>query len=149
MNKNDIGIIIREATNDDYLDICRICKNDLGYDCKAELVKFRLKHLNKDREIVFVAEADSQVAGFVHAEIYNTLYFKSLVNIQGLAVAEEYRNKGCGRKLMSAAENWARKIGIESVRLNSGMSRTEAHKFYRAIGYDNEKEQIRFMKKID
>ena len=43
---------------------------------------------------------------------------------------------------------WAKENGIKKVRLNSGFSRKDAHIFYRSIGYNNEKEQIRFMKEL-
>ena len=59
-----------------------------------------------------------------------------------------YQRRGIGRALMEAAENWGREQGISKARLNSGSSRKAAHEFYRAIGYDSEKEQIRFMKNI-
>lgn len=141
--------IIREATVDDSISICKICKNDLGYNCENELVKFRLEHLDKNREVVFVAENNGVIVGFVHAETYNTLYYSSMVNVQGLAIDSEFRHKGYGKELMFMVENWARSRGISFVRLNSGGERGTAHKFYRAIGYNNEKEQIRFMKNID
>lgn len=147
--QNSKDNMIREATVDDCISICKICKNDLGYNCENELVKFRLEHLDKNREVVFVAENNGVVVGFVHAETYNTLYFSSMVNVQGLAVDSEFRDKGYGKKLMFTVENWARSRGISFVRLNSGGERGTAHKFYRAIGYNNEKEQIRFMKNID
>lgn len=147
--QNSKDNIIREATVDDCISICKICKNDLGYNCDTELVKFRLEHLDKNREVVFVAEVNEAIVGFVHAETYNTLYFNSMVNIQGLAIDSEFRHKGYGKELMLTIENWARSRGISFVRLNSGGERGTAHKFYRAIGYNNEKEQIRFMKNID
>lgn len=147
--QNSKDNMIREATVDDCISICKICKNDLGYNCENELVKFRLEHLDKNREVVFVAENNGVVVGFVHAETYNTLYFSSMVNVQGLAVDSEFRDMGYGKKLMFTVENWARSRGISFVRLNSGGERGTAHKFYRAIGYNNEKEQIRFMKNID
>ena len=34
------------------------------------------------------------------------------------------------------------------IRLNSARVRKETHAFYRATGFDNEKEQIRFLKKL-
>lgn len=37
-------------------------------------------------------------------------------------------------------------LGVDLIRLNSGSARKEAHSFYRKIGYNSEKEQIRFMK---
>ena len=140
--------MIREATINDYIAIQKISSEDLGYDCSVELVKDRLKSLDKSREKVFVAVADDKVVGFVHAEKFNTLYYDSMVNIQGLAVANKYRKNGFGKALMYAAEKWAKENGIKKVRLNSGFSRKDAHIFYRSIGYDNEKEQIRFMKEL-
>ena len=71
--------MIREANVNDYIDIHKICCQDLGYDCNADLVKERLKNLDASREKVFVAIIDGKVVGYVHAEQYNTLYFESLV----------------------------------------------------------------------
>ena len=50
--------------------------------------------------------------------------------------------------LVGEAERWAINHDIHAIRLNSGMSRKEAHKFYRNIGYVDEKDQKRFMKMI-
>lgn len=49
---------------------------------------------------------------------------------------------------MEAAENWAKEIGATGVRLNSGADRTNAHAFYRNIGYEVKKQQIRFLKEF-
>lgn len=89
--------MIREANVNDYIDIHKICCQDLGYICNADLVKERLKNLDSSREKVFVAIIDGKVVGYVHAEQYNTLYFESLVNILGLAVSKAYRRRGCGK----------------------------------------------------
>lgn len=140
--------MIREANVNDYIDIHKICCEDLGYNCSVDLVKKRLENLDLNRERVFVADVDGKAVGYVHAEKYNTLYFESIVNIQGLAVAKGYRKNGYGKALMETVESWARDNNISLVRLNSGKTRTGAHEFYRKLGYDNEKEQIRFMKKV-
>ena len=47
--------MIREANVNDYIDIHKICCQDLGYNCNADLVKERLKNLDASREKVFVA----------------------------------------------------------------------------------------------
>lgn len=140
-------MIIRKANVNDADDIHKICQDDLGYNCTVDLVKKRLENLNLNRERVFVADVDGRVAGYVHAEKYNVLYFESIVNVQGLAVSKAYRRNGCGKALMDAVETWAKECGIRMIRLNSGSSRKEAHEFYRKLGFDNEKEQIRFLKK--
>lgn len=148
-NDFDINdIIIRQAKIEDYKDICKICCDDLGYNCSEELVKERLKGLDKNSERVLVAVYNSEVVGYLHAQIYKTLYFEELINYLGLAVSKEYRNKKVGTKLVNEIENWAKENGIKKVRVNSGFSRKEAHEFYRSLGYNNEKEQIRFLKSL-
>ena len=97
LNRFEVEWMIREANVNDYIDIHKICCQDLGYNCNADLVKERLKNLDASRERVFVAIIDGKVVGYVHAEQYNTLYFESLVNILGLAVSKAYRRRGCGK----------------------------------------------------
>lgn len=72
-----------------------------------------------------------------------------MANILGLAVAQSDRRKGLGRKLMAEAERWAKDNGIHIMRLNSGVDRTHAHSFYRAIGYNEDKQQLRFTKQLE
>lgn len=141
-------MIIRQATVSDCDGICKICTEDLGYSCQTELVRQRLCALDQSREAVFVAEADGAVAGFIHIEKYNVLYFRDMANILGLAVAKKYRKQGYGKALMRAAGEWAKNNRIGEIRLNSGAGRKEAHAFYRAIGFDREKEQITFYKQL-
>lgn len=108
-NDFDINdIIIRQAKIEDYKDICKICCDDLGYNCSEELVKERLEGLDKNNERVLVAVYNSEVVGYLHAQIYKTLYFEELINFLGLAVSKEYRNKKVGTKLVNEIENWAK-----------------------------------------
>ena len=59
-----------------------------------------------------------------------------------------YRRLGVASKLMTAVEDWTRENGIREIRLNSGITRTGAHEFYRKNGFDDEKEQKRFLKTL-
>ena len=142
-------MIIREATIEDAFAICNISCSDLGYDCSCEFVSTRISNLDKGREQVFVAEVNGIVAGYIHAEKYQTLYAEPMINILGLAVSSKFRRHGIGRMLLNCTECWANEEGINKIRLNSGTSRKEAHSFYRAMGYNNEKGQIRFIKDIE
>jgi hypothetical protein len=123
----EVANMIREANVNDYIEVCKISVDDLGYDCNQELVKHRLENLDSNREVVFVADVDGKAVGYVHAEKFNTLYYKSMVNVQGLAVAKAYRKNGYAKALMNAVENWARENNVVLIRLNSGTVRTEAH----------------------
>ena len=139
---------IRTVSIDDANEVCTICGKDLGYPCNLSLVTEKIKNIDGNREAVFVALIDETIVGFIHVEKYNLLYFETMANILGLAVKAEYQNNGIGKKLIHAAEDWAVKNNIKVMRLNSGISRTKAHDFYRHLGYDSEKEQIRFEKNL-
>ena len=145
----DTSIDIRPVSVDDFEDVCKICCDDLGYQCDKYLVKERISQLDPAREAVFVAVSDDKVVGYIHVEKYLTLYFEPMANILGLAVCWTYRKKGIGRLLISAAEKWAGDNEITLMRLNSGAGRRDAHEFYRHLGYGAEKDQIRFVKRIE
>ncbi len=137
---------IRNALPCDSAAVAAISCDAMGYFCTEELVRSRIENINENREVVFVAESDGEVMGFIHAEVYDLLYAERMVNILGLAVGSEFRRRGAGRMLMEAAENWAKEHGAEGIRLNSGGTRLEAHRFYRASGFSSEKQQLRFEK---
>ena len=149
MDKKNTVISIRLVNGDDASQVCAICCDDLGYQCDRALVKERISQLEDEREAVFVAVIDENVVGYIHVEKYNTLYFETMANILGLAVSKRYRKHGVGKALVNQAEKWAVENEISLMRLNSGSSRSGAHKFYRRLGYGSEKDQIRFVKRLD
>lgn len=139
---------IRIARPEDSIAIAEITAEGLGYDCVPEIIAQNIAALDSSHARLFVAEEDGEVVGFVEPQVYEAVYFLPLVNILGLAVRESHRGMGIGKALMEAAENWAKEIGATGVRLNSGADRTNAHAFYRNIGYEAKKQQIRFLKKF-
>ena len=145
---DDVDLSIRVANADDSIAITKICKDDLGYDCDEQLVKRKLEAINQERECVFVAQLNGRVVGFIHVEIYDVLYHESMINVLGLAVSGDVRRKGVGTALMTMTQEYALQNGINEIRLNSGFSRNDAHEFYRKMEFDNEKTQLRFMKKV-
>lgn len=140
--------IIRKIELKDAGELCKICSEEMGYECVPALVKSKIEKLDLKREAVFVAEEESQLLGFIHVERYDVLYFESMANILGLAVKKDFQKQGLGKALLLAAENWAQENGIRLMRLNSGINRTDAHGFYEHLGYVSEKEQKRFVKNL-
>ena len=65
-----------------------------------------------------------------------------------LVVSENARRQGIGRALVTRAEDWASEHGYTEVRLRSGLHRTEAHEFYKSIGYELAKTSHIFRKTI-
>ena len=143
---------IRQATASDIPAMNELFRRDLCYEeCRLEIVEKQFAGLDNSREAVFVAEAgddSGHIAGVIHVEKYNVLYFPTMANILGLAVAADFRRLGIGSALLKQAEEWARENGASSMRLNSGESRKQAHEFYRAQGYTDDKKQLRFIKDL-
>ncbi len=142
---------IREAVAADISQMCRLFQKDLGYpECDEIIVEKNFSSMDNSREAVFVAVTDDQkICGVIHIEKYRVLYFPTMANILGLAVSAEFRRQGIGSALLLRAEQWAKENGIGQMRLNSGGTRKEAHEFYRAQGYNDEKTQLRFVKVLN
>jgi GNAT superfamily N-acetyltransferase len=140
-------LIIRPAGAQDAKAIYELNRDGLGYDFPLEDTRRRLAFiLGKAGNRIFVAQLMGRVVGYIHAADYECSYTDSLKNIIALAVDEKERGRGIGRVLLNAAEAWARETGAAGVRLNSGMERENAHRFYEACGYINRKNQKNFIK---
>lgn len=143
-----MNLEIRTVCTADAEAISRLCSEELGYPCNAALVEAKLQQLDSRREAVFAAFLEGSAVGYIHIEKYDVLYFETMANILGLAVSSQHQRKGVGSALIKAAEAWALDRGIRLMRLNSGSTRTGAHVFYRKLGYQNEKTQLRFTKRL-
>ena len=144
-----MNVIVREARPEDAESVCRLNRNELGYDYPLRETAGKLGKLLGDRRCrIFVAESGGTVVGYVHAVDYDVLYAPHLKNILGIAVSSDSRRSGVGRLLLAAVEQWAKDTGATGIRLVSGISRTGAHKFYLACGYTENKEQKNFKKML-
>lgn len=143
------SIFIRPAKVEDVEALANLA-TQLGYPSTIEQVQTRFKVLRAGpvEDIVFVAEVDGQVMGWIHAHIYRLLVDDPEVEIGGLVVDENMRGHGIGEQLMDAAEIWAKERGCSSVYLRSNIVRTRAHEFYKRIGYQIIKSQYAFRKEL-
>ena len=145
--------MIRNIKIEDAETIQRICNISLGYSVSIETVMRQIQKLSEDvnHHYIYVYEDEElqKVVGFVHAEVYESLYSYAGLNILGLAVLPEFQGKGIGKELMNHLELKAKDDSVTFIRLNSADYRVEAHKFYESIGYVCDKTQKRFIKKLD
>ena len=142
--------MIREINISDAEEIQKICKTALGYDVDISTVSNQINKLSCDNKnhilAVYEDENTKKVIGFIHAQVYESVYSDTGLNILGLAVDPDFRGNGVGKKLIGYIEKYAMDNGISFIRLNSANHRVEAHKFYENIGYTSDKRQKRFIK---
>ena len=134
------------------LDVAAIANlsAELGYDTTSEEVSDRIRFLiqSPDHEI-FVAVGDSNdVVGWVHVYTNYRLMVDPFAEIGGLIVKEDQRGNGIGNQLLRAAEEWAKKRGLDEVRVRSNVTRERAHKFYISNDYETVKSQKVFQKTL-
>lgn len=145
--------MIRKIKIEDAEAVQRLCNITLGYSVSIETVMSQIQKLSEDvnHHYIYVYEDEElqTVVGFVHAEVYESLYSYAGLNILGLAVLPEFQGKGIGKELMHYLEVNAKNDSVSFVRLNSADYRVEAHKFYESIGYVCDKTQKRFIKRLD
>ena len=137
--------MIRKVKLSDAAAIQRLNAECLGYDFDRKATEAQLKRLlENDQHLILVAEEDGQVIGYAHAASYDCLYFPSLLNLLALAVTQDFQGQGHGRALMQALREEAKAAGYTGIRINSGISRSSAHEFYRSLGCSEKADQKRF-----
>ena len=80
---------------------------------------------------MLIADVDGDLVGFcsVYLDILS-VRFGQRSWIEDLAVHPDRRSQGVGRRLLTAAQDWARHHGATHLELDSGNDRTRAHLFY-------------------
>ena len=143
--------MLRALKATDVASIHEINKEALGYSFNLEDTASQLANLSQDSHHYLLGFEDSSshdLLGYVHAEVYESLYSKPGFNILALAVLPQLQGKGIGKTLLEGLEQEAEKRGYNFIRLNSAGHRTGAHAFYERVGYTCDKMQKRFIKLI-
>ncbi len=96
---------------------------------------------------VFVAMAEGEVVGMVSVNTHRHFTGPVEAYIGELAVAPHAVRMGLGRRLLSAAEDWARQQGLRHLTLETAAGNTTAQRFYAALGY--REEAVRFTRVLD
>lgn len=138
---------IRVAKRTDIQAINRLNTQTLQHEYPLKEAEERLAYiLSSPTNQLFVKESHDQVVGYIQLSEYICTYGPALMNVLGLAVDEAFQYQGIGKELLKHSEQWAKEQGAQGLRLNSGIERTEAHRFYRHVGYKEIKKQINFRK---
>lgn len=88
------------------------------------------------------------VIGWIHIFDAPRLAVGRFAEIAGMVVDGRHRGQGIGRRLVTIAENWARRRGLGKLRVRSRSERQGAHAFYRRLGFLASKGQTVFDKPL-
>lgn len=143
-----MGITIRNATRADAETVADLV-TQLAYPTTPQTVASRLEQLESEGQAVLVAVdgGSGQVVGLATMFVRHVIVDDSpFARLAALVVAEGERGRGVGRALVAEAERLARERGCSSIEVTSGDHRPHAHRFYRALGFDERPR--RFVKRL-
>ena len=133
---------IREITENDLNALMelyiQLSPTNIGLsDEKKEIIWSEIQK-NKNITYLGVFEDNKLISSCFIAIIPNlTNQGKSIGYIENVITDVNYRRKGVGKKLMQKAIEIAQENNCCKIFLESGISRVEAHKFYKSMGFDD------------
>lgn len=134
-------ISIEAAQAGHQADLVTLCEA-LGYPLQEAQLATRLAHIDRHPDhCLYLALTPERAVGWIH--LVHTLRLTSdpYVEIAGLVVDSGFRTRGVGRRLIERARLWAIEHGACQLRVRCQSHRCEAHRFYRATGFDEIKQQ--------
>ncbi|WP_339271048.1 GNAT family N-acetyltransferase [Paenibacillus sp. FSL R5-0470] len=135
-------IHIRTTSFSDTQDIAKL-SSELGYPLNIEQLADRLQDIrNRKDHVIYVAESDRQLIGWIHASVRMLIESPPFVEIGGLVVDQQHRGVGTGKQLVEACERWAAQIGVNKLRVRTNQTREDAVRFYTRIGFSQKKAQF-------
>ncbi|MEH7515378.1 GNAT family N-acetyltransferase [Gottfriedia acidiceleris] len=143
-----MDIRYRIASTTDSSEIARL-SGQLGYNVEKNQVIERLnKIVNQKDHVVFVAEIEGKLIGWIHAHGRYLIESPPYVEIGGLIVDSTFRGQKIGEFLVKRCEEWSKLLGFKEIRVRTNETRLETLIFYKKIGFENTKAQKVFKKEL-
>jgi len=140
---------IRAARTYDAPALADLC-GELGYPATRQQIVKRLAAIDgaPDNAVLVAEDDQGDVIAWLQVAIPAQLSEEPCAEIIGFVVGEAARSLGLGRRLVEAAEQWARARGVRRMRVRSRQERERAHAFYERAGFDRIKNQVMFGKAL-
>lgn len=101
------------------------------------------------RALMLVALAEGQLVGELSLKAISPRRAIAHVGTLGMSVKSDWRRKGVGRELLSAAVEWAPSAGIKRIELYVYARNEPAIKLYEAAGFTHEGRRRGFIREGD
>ena len=142
-------VVVRQMQAEDVAAVANLT-SQLGYPASESEIKRRFDFIKDrgDARLLVAPRADRLVVGWIHVQATYMLEVDPRAAIWGLVVSEAAQGTGVGRALVEAAENWATRLGLGAMAVNSNVVRERAKGFYEHLGYQVTKTQNAFRKTL-
>lgn len=99
---------------------------------------FLLENMSKDDAVVYIAETEKEVVGYILAMIQDyppVFEVKQYGLISDLAVTSEYRRSGIGMNLFNIARDWFNLKGISRAEIGVAVTNEISTSFWTKMGF--------------
>lgn len=144
--------MIREARKEEALVPAQMARKIWGNDSVEELKKEFEEFAENQNMVSFIIYEDSDPIGFANLSIrYDYVEgceTTPVAYLEGIYVDEKYRNRGYGRDLVKACEDWAKDRDIKEFASDCELSNSDSFAFHKAIGFEEANRIICFKKDL-
>lgn len=120
----------------------------LGFPTTPDDTRRRLESLPREDRLLLALRGDALI-GYAHIRIVRDLLSEESAEVVAIAVDPAFRRQGVGRRLVTAAEIWARESGRSRLILRTNVVVTEAHAFFVALGYQQLETSLVFVRDLE
>lgn len=130
LNKNDLPSLLQL-----YVQL-----DEKNKELNAENTANIWKEIEENKNIFYIGAVDGEkvVSTCYLVIIPNLTYGKAIGFIENVVTDENYRKQGLGRKVINRALKIAKEHNCYKAILQSGIARTQAHEFYKSLGFNGE-----------
>ena len=144
--------MIREARKEEALVLAQMARKIWGNDSVEEFKKEFEEFAENQNMVSFIIYEDSNPIGFANLSIrYDYVEgceTTPVAYLEGIYVDEKYRNRGYGRDLVKACEDWAKDRDIKEFASDCELTNLSSFAFHKAIGFEEANRIICFKKDL-
>lgn len=105
--------------------------------CDENVIDYFSSFINSDSRKVFIAISEGQIIGYITVYIKDQPPYwqiKKVGDISGLMVHKDYRNRGLGSQLLSAARGFLKDKGVQYYTVYTSVNNINAINLYKKCG---------------
>lgn len=118
-----------------------------GITISPEQISTRISELG-DGDRIFLAVEGDHLVGYAHLRVLHDLPRDAHAEVASIIVQSNRRREGFGRRLITAAESWARQSLYSHLLLRTEVARTAGHAFFTALGYEQDATTLEYFQPL-
>ncbi|HJO94802.1 MAG TPA: aminoglycoside 6'-N-acetyltransferase [Victivallales bacterium] len=120
---------------------------------ELHLVEIKSMLSQQNKFICYIAFDNDNHVGFIESSIREDIdegcIIKNIGYIEGWYIEKTSRNKGVGKKLVEAVENWSRDHGCFTIGSDTNLENDTSQKAHLSLGFEEVDRAIHYRKKLE